>query len=590
MLSLDGEMHMYLLLETGEEEKMMSAAMLLMAGTEQTSVRPVSADLLAEPGTANDISFAKSFNDRVGEPVLLREKSSAEVATIGLPGLRAAIPAKKVDGTATTLEEVKGNSVAGQEISGQRGLKSVAAYKIVESPTPAVAGSREKIAATDSGTKKVEPPVDEDEGVDVVPSSSPVPYAVPSSGVMDENLVAPVSIAEEQRPLVSRADSTAVEKETGSIGKTKEFATIRKTVKVLDNTATSRVGQKAVSTEVNATSKATAVIVREDATPIIQGAVAGVVVIPQNDAGKTTEGLNKVVPAVNASSDVFFPTAGRSLNKQAEHRTKAVAEDSETAVPSTEGQPMLPKSETTAEKIVTAIPAGGDGGSKGQGGPEAFPAMVHSIAGAVQVSGTSPTAVVAGNTSGELTTAKVPVGDAGVHTVGLAVGSREQDLPGVVTASMNEAPRTLTATPTALEVGIQNGTHGWLRVRAEMADSGVVNASVSAASSTGQEMLHRELPALTAYLQEEKVAVNAIVVHAPLAGGTEPRSFTGMDSAGGQTQRGNEGGEQQQNVRKQILDGSEGAITYQGLQGIDEDGSLSLGTYASGGSWLSVRA
>jgi len=52
-----------------------------------------------------------------------------------------------------------------------------------------------------------------------------------------------------------------------------------------------------------------------------------------------------------------------------------------------------------------------------------------------------------------------------------------------------------------------------------MTDGGVVNASVSAVSSAGQEMLHRELPALTAYLQEEKVAVNAVAVHGPSAAG-----------------------------------------------------------------------
>ena len=100
----------------------------------------------------------------------------------------------------------------------------------------------------------------------------------------------------------------------------------------------------------------------------------------------------------------------------------------------------------------------------------------------------------------------------------------------------------LTATPTSLEVGIQNGTHGWLKVRAEMADGGVVNASVSAASSAGQEMLHRELPALTAYLQEEKVAVNAVIVHAPLAAEMTARNSTGMADAGGQEPQRSDGG------------------------------------------------
>jgi hypothetical protein len=155
---------------------------------------------------------------------------------------------------------------------------------------------------------------------------------------------------------------------------------------------------------------------------------------------------------------------------------------------------------------------------------------------------------------------------------------------------MDGAPRILTAMPTSLEVGIQNGTHGWLKVRAEMTDAGVVNASVSAASSAGQEMLHRELPALTAYLQEEKVAVNAVIVHAPSVG-ADARSSSGTGGAGGQTpQRSDEGGGQDQNLRKATLNGSNETMTYHGLLGVDEDGLLPLAGYANGGSWLSVRA
>ena len=149
----------------------------------------------------------------------------------------------------------------------------------------------------------------------------------------------------------------------------------------------------------------------------------------------------------------------------------------------------------------------------------------------------------------------------------------------------------LTATPTSLEVGVQNGTHGWLRVRAEMTDGGVVNASVSATSSSGQEMLHRELPAITAYLQEEKVGVNAVTVHAPSFVGSDARSSSGTGGAGGQTpQRSNEGGGQDQNLRKATLNGSDETMTYRGLPGVNEDGSLSLAAYANGGNWLSVRA
>jgi len=192
---------------------------------------------------------------------------------------------------------------------------------------------------------------------------------------------------------------------------------------------------------------------------------------------------------------------------------------------------------------------------------------------------------------GNLAAGKLPVAEASVHTTDLQVSSREQDRAGAVAPSMDGAPRIMMATPTSIEVGIQNGTHGWLKVRAEMAEGGVVNASVSAASSAGQEMLHRELPALTAYLQEEKVAVNAVIVHAPSVSGPDPRSSPAASGDGGQTpQRSNQGEEQHQGLRKPALNGSDGPITYRSLTGVDEDGSLPLAAYASGGSWLSVRA
>jgi hypothetical protein len=149
----------------------------------------------------------------------------------------------------------------------------------------------------------------------------------------------------------------------------------------------------------------------------------------------------------------------------------------------------------------------------------------------------------------------------------------------------------MTATPAALEVGVQSGTHGWLKVRAEMGDSGVVNASVSAASATGQEMLHRELPALSAYLQQEKVAVNSIVVHPAMAAGAEPRGSAGMAGTGDQTaQGGHDGAREQQHLRKAMLNFPDDATRYESVHGANEDGSLPLVTYAGGGSWLSVRA
>jgi hypothetical protein len=254
---------------------------------------------------------------------------------------------------------------------------------------------------------------------------------------------------------------------------------------------------------------------------------------------------------------------------------------------------VLPKPGISQEKTATvATQAGGEVDTKAQRSSGLAPGSAHGLTGAGGVlPGTGFGTVLSESTSNSIA-AKAPAGDAGNHAAGLPSGPQEQDGANLLASSLNGAPRTLTATPTALEVGIQNGTHGWLKVRAEIADGGAVNASVSASSPAGQELLRRELPALTAYLQQEKVAVNAVVVHAPSAAGTESRSSaSGTDGLGGQTsQRSNEGGGQQRYTGNTTSDGSDEAPTYQNLQEVGEDGSLPLATYATGGGWLSVRA
>ena len=150
----------------------------------------------------------------------------------------------------------------------------------------------------------------------------------------------------------------------------------------------------------------------------------------------------------------------------------------------------------------------------------------------------------------------------------------------------------VTATPTTLEVGIPNGTHGWLKVRAEMATGGGINASVSTASPAGQEMLHRELPSLTAYLQQEKVSVNAVAIHAATAeassaGGSGSGTNASMNGGSGQTpQRNSEGGEKLLRTGGILTDRAGESISFTET---DKDG-LTVPALYGGGTWLSVRA
>ena len=111
--------------------------------------------------------------------------------------------------------------------------------------------------------------------------------------------------------------------------------------------------------------------------------------------------------------------------------------------------------------------------------------------------------------------AAVQGGGATVHgsaKEGAPVAGAKVDAEPVVRA---DEARVFEASPGALEVGVANSTHGWLRVRAEVDDGGAVVAQVLAANTTAAEGLHKELPALSAFLAHEQVGVSSLVVHAP---------------------------------------------------------------------------
>jgi hypothetical protein len=286
-------------------------------------------------------------------------------------------------------------------------------------------------------------------------------------------------------------------------------------------------------------------------------------------------------------SGVSTAAVDGSVRKGSTHGAKPSVTDAQTPVASEDEQGEIEKPGVDPEKMpavtVTQIRNGED---KMQNTIEPTAAVVHLMFGGAEVS-SSIAAVAPGHSVGDLTAIK-PVSDVGAHLAGLPIESRDRDGSGTGTVSADGMPRMITATPTTLEVGIPNGTHGWLKVRAEMADGGI-NASVSAATSAGQEMLHRELPSLTAYLQQEKVAVNTVVIHTAAAGTLESRSSTAsMDGrSGSQTpQKNNEGGEQLGNGGRATASRADEVVRYPET---GEDGLLPLATYA-GGSWLSVRA
>ena len=562
---------------------MMSTAILMTAGAEQTKV-PVPDGLSSHQGGRDGISFAESFDEGVAISTLSQGKSTVDDAAMALRGVKNATPVKKPDEAAGIPDGAKGKDITAQKVSTHSELKSAVAGKIIQVQGRGVTEPQEMTTAGDLEMKNVKSPAPVEGVVGDVSSGSPA-SGTQAAGATDENPGPHFNIAGGDQTLVLSGGRPVVQKETEAGEQVKQDASAKRTAKTQESAATPKTVQKAVGKAGNVI----AVDVKpvegspvEDAIPIT-GLMVASTVAPQGEMSNSTDSFSKVVsPGTKPLTGVSLTTVDGQVRKEVASGAKASVTNTVTAG----SDPVAsPKTDMSPEKMpAVTIPSGSDGENKPQAARESGAALSHSV-------GIVPTPVMSGNTPEGLAATKLLVGDAGPHTAGLPAGSREQEGSGVVAQSMDGAPRMLMATPTSLEVGIQNGTHGWLRVRAEMTDGGVVNASVSAASSAGQEMLHRELPALTAYLQEEKVAVNAVIVHAPSVAGADTRSSSGTDGAGGQTpQRSNEGEGQHQNLRKATLNDTDETMTYRRLHGADEDGSLPLAAHAGGGSWLSVRA
>ncbi|QNI35270.1 hypothetical protein [Edaphobacter albus] len=161
------------------------------------------------------------------------------------------------------------------------------------------------------------------------------------------------------------------------------------------------------------------------------------------------------------------------------------------------------------------------------------------------------------------------------------------DVPGseVQASPMQERERTLAVTPTSIEVGIPGGSHGWLKVRAEMTTDGAIQASMSPSSSNHADELRRELPSLTMYLQQEQVPVSSLAVHEPA------REHGFSDASGGMNPNSGMGGEtydsQSAERRAQEFprDESVGFLTE-----VEEETGWPMLSGERGTGWLSIRA
>jgi hypothetical protein len=171
------------------------------------------------------------------------------------------------------------------------------------------------------------------------------------------------------------------------------------------------------------------------------------------------------------------------------------------------------------------------------------------------------------------------------HTEAVAAAAAPVDSPDV---------QTLVATQKVLEIGVASDSHGWLRVRAQVDSAGEISAAVVATSAGAAEGLHRELPAISAYLAGEQVGLSSLVVHAAGSLAATQDAMYGSASgagAGAESSGGPSAGKDSNQAASNPLPAASG----DSAEGADLDvvtamSSLPSAVFSNGtGSWLSVR-
>jgi len=601
---------------------MMSTALVMAVESEQPKVRSATSD----PVESGEMTFAQSFGEHVG--------LTADAQTMNSTGdASSEIQAKSSDAPSASLIGVKGNTGADQRMTKLSETKSLAMTAasgtgkslLVETglvtranaadrgqsktvPGQVPAGRVEvpqnvkaKTVALGGASQTKTTETTEATGTDALPVADAEHDEI-SSDISNDMLAAKPTAVDSvrhesaERSLLPRDAVEPVLSETVPVGKTLDATAAKKRARTQESAIEAKAASKA-----DGTIESMKIVGSAPVVAGVQGAAsAPIQVFAPGDAQLNVVGVTRSKDSGVIGKPTEKLVAGASTTGTDNTSRKAIARAGKDEIETTEraADPTASTAVATgfgvevAKAAAVASTAGKDADEKTMAAVESA-TLVHPGGGSeVATSG-----IIPGAASGQILTeasgAKVQAGEAGAHSTSFQAGLGEQDSSGSASGEMGMSHRTLLATPTTLEIGLANSTQGWLKIRAEMTDGGGVNASLSSATSAGQEMLRRELPALTAYLQEERVAVNTIAVPATLAAGTESRFTGGMNGEGsGQTRQdsGQGGRGDGQGPIPTAADRVDEISTYMGLNGVGESGSLLDETYAGGGSWLNVRA
>ena len=151
--------------------------------------------------------------------------------------------------------------------------------------------------------------------------------------------------------------------------------------------------------------------------------------------------------------------------------------------------------------------------------------------------------------------------------------------PSSVAAYGAKGPQILSSGPAQLDIGVLDGTHGWLRIRAEMGGAGAVSASLTA-SASAHDSLRAALPEMARYLQSESVAVSTIAVHRAPEPASRASSATAERQPNGGAERDDPNRGEQRNDPGSTKKSSP-AASGNGAVAASSSGGYSIGRYVS---------
>src|ERR1700761_1453077 len=150
-LSLVCRMHMHLL-RRWRGITMMSAAISIVAGMEETKSGSVSGSPLLGQEEVEDASFATSLSEHIGTSASPEGQQSRDNLATTFPSMESGPATKKVDEIAQTPSGVKQKPIADHGPSVQHELKCTVANNVVQTQVMTVTGSGEKLAPANDAT------------------------------------------------------------------------------------------------------------------------------------------------------------------------------------------------------------------------------------------------------------------------------------------------------------------------------------------------------------------------------------------------------------------------------------------------------